>query len=66
MMLTWIVESVAVYGFVARRHVVRQFGVPARQASAALADAARRFPDRLQYHRQRRRYEGAPRDVSDD
>ena len=59
--LFWILDAVAVYGFVARDHLVRRFGLSARQASADLAEAARRHPDRLQYNAQTRRYEGQPR-----
>jgi len=63
--IIWILEAVAVYGFVSRRHVRRQFGVSASQAAAWLADAAARYPDRLRYNPTARHYEGARRRLPD-
>ena len=59
--VAWILEAIAVYGFVSRRHVIRQFGVSTRLAAAWLADVAARHPDQLRYNPTARHYEGAPR-----
>jgi hypothetical protein len=60
---SWILEGIAVYGFVAPGHLVKQFGLSARQASAALADVARQYPSRLRYNRGTRQYEGRRRAI---
>jgi hypothetical protein len=57
----WILESVAVYGFVSRRHVIRQFGVSTRAAAALLASVAAAYPDRLRYNPSAKHYEGSTR-----
>lgn len=56
----WIEETVAVFGFINREHLMRKFGVSRPQASADLQKYQRDNPGALVYNLSRKRYEAQP------
>lgn len=53
----WIAETLRVFGFINRDHLVRKFGISTPQASADLAAFMRANPGRMRYDLSRKRYE---------
>lgn len=58
--LEWIRESVTIFGFINRSHIMRKFGISAPQAAQDLGRAQRRWPKLLQYNATTKRYERSP------
>lgn len=58
--LEWIRESVGIYGYINRRHIMRKFGVSEPQAAQDLGRAQRRWPKLVQYNPSTKRYERSP------
>lgn len=53
----WIAETLRVFGFINRDHLVRKFGISTPQASADLAVFMRANPGCMRYDLSRKRYE---------
>lgn len=53
----WIVESIQIFGFINREHVMRKFDVSTPQASMDIQDAIRNRPDLFAYNASAKRYE---------
>jgi hypothetical protein len=45
----WIAETVGIFGFINREHIVRKFGVSVPQASTDLRDFQRMHPKAIEY-----------------
>ena len=55
--LAWIKESVEIFGQINRENIMRKFLISSPQASNDIAEAVRRWPDLMTYHRSTKRYE---------
>lgn len=55
--LSWIKESVFIFGQINRDNIMRKFGMSMPQASLDIADAMARWPDLMTYNRSAKRYE---------
>lgn len=55
--LAWIRESIEIFGFLNREHVMKKFGVSTPQASCDLRAAQQRWPDLMTYNTSAKRYE---------
>lgn len=55
--LTWIRESVLIFGFINREHIEKKFRVSTPQASADLKAASKKWPDLMTYNASAKRYE---------
>lgn len=55
--LEWIKETVEIFGAINREHIQKKFGVSTPQASLDIRDAAKKWPDLLQYNTSTKRYE---------
>lgn len=58
--LEWIRESVTIFGFINRQHIMCKFGISAPQAAQDLGRAQRRWPKLVQYNATTKRYERSP------
>lgn len=47
--MKWIEESLRIYGFINREHVMRKFGISTPQASKDLMEYQRLYPSALHY-----------------
>lgn len=47
--MEWIAESLRVYGFVNRKHIMAKFGLSMPQASIDLRDFQKLYPDAAEY-----------------
>ena len=56
----WIAETLEVFGFINREHLVRKFGISVPQASADLSDFQRLRPGVMVYDKGRKCYVRAP------
>lgn len=54
--LNWIAETLRVFGFINRDHLMRKFGISMPQASADLAAFSRAHPDAMAYDLSAKRY----------
>jgi hypothetical protein len=54
--VAWIKESVDIFGFINRTHIIKKFGVSTPQASIDLREAMRRWPALLAYDKSEKRY----------
>jgi len=52
----WIAETVGIFGFINREHIVRKFGVSVPQASTDLRDFQRLHPNAIRYDKTAKRY----------
>jgi hypothetical protein len=52
----WIAETLRVFGFINREHIMRKFGVSMPQASLDLRTFQRAHPDYLTYDKSAKRY----------
>ena len=52
----WIAETLRVFGFINRQHLMRKFGVSMPQASADLAEFQRRNPGAIVYDKSKKCY----------
>lgn len=57
--LAWMRESVQIFGFLNRTHVMRKFGVSEPQAAIDFREAQRRWPESFTYNASTKRYEAA-------
>lgn len=55
--LAWIKESVEIFGFLNREHIMRKFGVSRPQAALDLRTTQQRWPDLVRYNASSKRYE---------
>lgn len=55
----WIAETLQVFGFINRQHLMRKFGVSIPQASADLNEFLRRNPGAMVYDKSRKCYVSA-------
>ena len=55
--MQWIAETLRVFGFINRDHVVRKFGLSVPQASLDLARFQKMFPRAMTYNLSAKRYE---------
>ena len=55
----WIAETLGIFGFINREHIVRKFGVSVPQASTDLRDFQRQNPNACIYNKTTKRYEVA-------
>ena len=64
--MEWIAETLRVFGFINRGHLMRKFGLSTPQASHDLQEFQRRYPGRMEYDASAKRYIGrcAPPDDS--
>jgi ABC-type uncharacterized transport system YnjBCD substrate-binding protein len=53
----WILETVEIFGFINRDHLVRKFGVSVPQASADLKSFMAENPGKIAYNATAKRYE---------
>ena len=54
--LAWIKESVQIFGFINREHIVRKFGVSVPQASIDLRDFQEANPGMISYDKSAKQY----------
>jgi hypothetical protein len=54
--IEWIAETLRVFGFIQRRHLMRKFGISTPQATNDLREYQRRFPRTIRYDRSRKMY----------
>lgn len=54
--LTWIKETIHIFGFIRRRHIERKFGVSTVQASNDIRDALVKWPNLMVYDKSLRAY----------
>jgi hypothetical protein len=52
----WIAETVSIFGFIQREHIMRKFGVSTPQASMDLRDFQKRNPGAIKYDASAKRY----------
>ena len=57
--LTWMRESIEIFGHLNREHIMRKFQVSPAQAALDLGEAQRRWPDQFVYNASTKRYEEA-------
>ncbi len=55
--LSWVKESVDIFGQINRENIMRKFGISAQQASFDIGEVLRRWPDLMTYNRSTKRYE---------
>lgn len=53
----WIAETLRVFGFIQRQHLMRKFGISMPQASADLQQFAKDNPSAMSYDTSAKRYE---------
>lgn len=54
--LLWIEETLRVFGYINREHIMKKFGVSMPQASADLQAFQRLYPDAMVYDKNAKRY----------
>ena len=52
----WIAETLRVFGFIQRQHLMRKFGLSMPQASADLQKFQRDYPGAIEYDKSSKRY----------
>jgi hypothetical protein len=55
--LSWIKESIDIFGSIRREHIMRKFGISTPQASYDIRDALKRWPDLMAYNLTTKQYE---------
>jgi len=55
--MEWIAETIDIFGFINREHIIKKFGVSMPQASNDLATFMRDNPDKITYNTKAKRYE---------
>jgi hypothetical protein len=55
--LAWIKESIEIFGFILREHIMMKFGVSTAQASLDIRKVLARWPDLTEYNNSTKRYE---------
>lgn len=59
----WIAETIRVFGFIQRQHLMRKFSISMPQASADLQQFQRNNPNSITYNTTNKRYE-VPKETS--
>lgn len=54
--MEWIAESLRVYGFINREHIMTKFDISMPQASIDLTEFQKLHPDAIEYDLKQRRY----------
>ncbi len=54
--MAWIEETVRIFGYINREHIMKKFGVSTPQASVDLNRFMRRYPGRIVYDQHAKRY----------
>ena len=54
--MRWITETLHVFGFINREHIVRKFDVTPQQASRDINDYIREHPGRMTYDKSKKCY----------
>lgn len=54
--IEWITESLRVFGFINREHLMTKFGISMPQASMDLRDFQKIYPDAIQYDLTQKKY----------
>lgn len=54
--LAWIKESVEIFGFINREHIMKKFGISTPQASVDIREALKRWPDLMSYDKSAKQY----------
>lgn len=57
--MEWIAETVTIFGFINREHLIRKFGISVPQASTDLNRFQRLNPKSISYNKSAKRYEAA-------
>lgn len=52
----WIKESVEIFGYVNRSHIVKKFGITKAQAAVDIREVKSRWPDLMEYDLTGKRY----------
>ena len=55
--MEWIGETIRIFGFINREHIIKKFGVSMPQASNDLSTFIRNNPETILYNTTTRRYE---------
>jgi len=55
--MDWIAETLRIFGFINREHLMRKFGISMPQASKDLNDFKKLYPDEIAYDLHSKRYE---------
>ena len=59
--MDWIDETVQIFGFINREHIMKKFGVSTPQASYDLKKFMKLHPERIEYNTSAKRYEASQR-----
>jgi len=54
--LEWIAETLRIFGFINREHLIRKFGLSKPQAAKDFADFRRLYPDAMEYDISAKKY----------
>lgn len=54
--MEWIAETLRVFGFINREHLMKKFGVSTPQASTDINRFLKLYPDAMRYDRSAKRY----------
>lgn len=57
--MNWIAETLRIFGFINREHLMKKFEISEPQASSDLATFQSLYPAAMTYNRSARRYEAA-------
>jgi len=52
----WIAETLRIFGYIQRKHLIRKFGISVPQASADLQKFQKDHPKAIRYDASRKRY----------
>lgn len=55
--MDWITETLRVFGFINREHLMRKFGISTPQASKDINDYLKLYPNTMLYNLSRKTYE---------
>lgn len=53
----WIKESVEIFGFINRSHIMHKFGISVQQASFDIREVLLRWPNLMKYNTSTKQYE---------
>lgn len=54
--IEWIAETLKVFGYINREHLMRKFGISTPQASSDLRNFQHLFPEAMRYDKSAKRY----------
>ncbi len=55
--IEWIKETIEIYGFMNREHLIKKFGITSATAASDFANVMLRYPNLLRYNGRTKRYE---------